>query len=113
MRWQQLALFLALTLWTPVHARNSAAPSTVRPARVPRGVKSANLQEQLEKGLRARLPQEFAFIDRVVKMVEKGKLPLDLVRSTFDWARDKRPYPFPYFERGLKKRAARIGIIVR
>jgi hypothetical protein len=46
-------------------------------------------------------------------MVDQGKLPRDLVYSTFGWARKKRPYPFPYFERGLKKRAARIGIEVR
>jgi hypothetical protein len=113
MRWQQLSLFLALTFLAPASAPSSTLQSTFRPTRHARGAKSANLQETLEKGLRARLPEEFEFLERVVQMVEKGTLPLDLVRSTFDWARDKRPYPYRYFERGLKLRAARIGIEVR
>ena len=68
------------------------------------------LKDQLEKGLKARLPREFAFIDRVVKMVDNQQLPLDLVQSTFLWARVKKPYPFPYFETGLRTRAAKRGI---
>ncbi len=74
--------------------------------------KSVDLQEMLEKGLKARRPTEFAFIGRVVDQVEAGTLPLDLVRSTFDWARRKRPYPYPYFERALQVRAARLGLTV-
>ena len=74
------------------------------------GAKIANLRDQLEKGLKARLPREFGFIDRVVGMVEAGQLPYDLVQSTFMWTRVKRPYPFPYFEAGLRTRAARQGI---
>ena len=72
-----------------------------------------DLKDKLEKGLRARRPEEFAFIGRVVAMVDKGQLPLDLVRETFAWARKKRPYPYPYFERALKIRAAAIGIEVK
>jgi hypothetical protein len=77
------------------------------------GKKSANLEETLEAGLQARRPEEFAFLRRVVTMVEQRQLPEELVRSTFAWARRKRPYPFPFFERGLKLRAARIGITVK
>ncbi len=72
-----------------------------------------DLKNVLEKGLRARRPQEFEFVDVVVTMVGNDTLPLDLVRSTFLWARKKAkttPYPFPYFERGLRVRAARMGI---
>ena len=72
----------------------------------------ADLQDQLEAGLQARRPQEFAFIARVVAMVAKNRLPRFLVQSTFDWARRKQPYPFPYFQRALIIRAARIGIRV-
>jgi hypothetical protein len=32
------------------------------------------------------------------------------VQSTFLWARPKKPYPFPYFENGLRLRAAKRGI---
>jgi hypothetical protein len=74
--------------------------------------KMANLRETLEKGLQARRPEEFEFIRRVVQQVDDGTLPMDLVRGTFDWARRKRPFPFPYFERALKLRAAKLGITV-
>lgn len=75
----------------------------------------ADLKDQLEKGLRARRPEEFAFIARVLQMVDEGTLPLDLVQSTFQWARKKtdfKKYPFPYFEQALRLRAKRIGIAI-
>ena len=75
--------------------------------------REASLKDQLEKGLRARRPEEFAFIGRVVALVDDGKLPVKLVRGTFGWARRKKPYPFPYFERALKLRAAKIGVVVK
>jgi hypothetical protein len=70
----------------------------------------ANLQDQLESGLLAGRPVELVFISRVVTLVEQDALPLPLVLSTYQWARPKKPRPFPYFERGLRIRAARIGI---
>lgn len=70
----------------------------------------ANLQDQLESGLQARRDVELVFITRVVNMVEQDTLPLPLVLSTYQWARPKKPRPFPYFERALRIRAARIGI---
>lgn len=76
------------------------------------GVEIANLQDQLTFGLRARLPRERAFIKFVVAKVEAGDLPVELVLSTFHWARHKRPYPFPYFEHALRLRAARYDIIL-
>jgi len=69
-----------------------------------------DLKVTLEKGLKARRPQEFAFLKLVVHRVEDGTLPLPLVESTFLWARKQRPYPYMYFERGLKVRAKRIGV---
>lgn len=68
------------------------------------------LKQQLVFGLLARTPDEKAFINQVVEKVDTGDLPLSLVQSTFLWARNKRPYPMPFFERGLKVRAARVGI---
>ena len=78
------------------------------------GVQVADLKQQLEAGLRIQRPQDFAFIDRIVVMVEHKQLPLDMVKSTFACARKKEPYPFVYFERGLRARAAKrgIGIVV-
>jgi hypothetical protein len=74
------------------------------------GIEVANLQDQLENGLRARLPQEFAFLRRVVTMVERNQLPLPLVVSTFHWARRQPTHPFPHFVRALRIRAGRLGI---
>ncbi|MEM8677781.1 MAG: hypothetical protein AAGF97_00370 [Planctomycetota bacterium] len=70
-----------------------------------------DLKTQLETGLRARRPQEFAFIDEVVKLVDEGKLTRKLVQETFDWARKKRvTYPYVYFERAMQIRAAKVGV---
>jgi hypothetical protein len=68
------------------------------------------LKETLEKGLKARRPSEFAFIEHVVNKVENGQIPVTLVTSTFLWARRHPGVPFPYFERGLRERAKKAGI---
>ncbi len=68
------------------------------------------LKQTLEKGLKARRPEEFAFIAMVVKKVDKGVLPRDLVESTFLWARGKGDLAFEYFRKGLIIRAQKMGI---
>ena len=72
--------------------------------------KSIRLKEQLETGLKARRPAEFAFIGRVVRLVDAGILPRRVVDGTFLWARGKRRHPFQYFERAMKVRAKRFRI---
>lgn len=75
----------------------------------------ADLKQQLESGLKARRPEEFAFIDKVVTMVGNDTLPLDLVMSTFLWTRKNpraREYPFVYFQQALRVRAKKLGIDV-
>jgi hypothetical protein len=74
------------------------------------GIDVASLKDQLSAGLRARLPSEFTFIAIVVDKVEADELPLEMVMSTFQWARRKLPYPFPYFEHALRVRARGRGI---
>ena len=69
-----------------------------------------SLKDQLNTGLLARTPQERKFNDKVVGLVQEGKLPISLVQSTFFWARRKQPYPMPYFERALRIRAKNAGI---
>jgi hypothetical protein len=73
------------------------------------------LREQLEKGLKARLPEEFAFIDTVVTMVDNGTLPRDMVDGVFFWVRqnrNQRKYMVPYFERLLRLKAKQAGIVI-
>ncbi|MGB6045537.1 MAG: hypothetical protein WBF93_20455 [Pirellulales bacterium] len=74
------------------------------------GEEPPSLKDTLENGLRARRPEEFAFIGTVVELVEQGTLPRRLVESTFMWAQRQHALPFPYFELGLRTRAKRIGI---
>ena len=81
----------------------------------PLAVEVADLKDQLENGLKARLPADFAFISKVVTLVEQDKLPLDMVKAVFQWARKKgvkNNYPFPYFQRALKIRAKKLGIVI-
>jgi hypothetical protein len=68
------------------------------------------LKDTLEKGLKARLPSEFAFIRTVIEKVDDGTLPRSVVESTFLWARRKPQHPFEYFQQGLKVRAEKLGV---
>jgi hypothetical protein len=74
------------------------------------GATVPTLKDQLKTGLLARTPDENAFVDEVVQMVDDGDLPLSLVNSTFLWARRKQPYPMQYFIQALKARAKAQGI---
>ena len=60
--------------------------------------------------LHTATPQEDGFIEYVVARVDNGTLPLDLVQSTFLWARKKPRKKFFYFKQGLILRAADQGI---
>ena len=75
----------------------------------------ADLHQQLKSGLKARRPLEFAYIAKVVTMVENNELPFDLVMSTFIWTRHNplaKDYPFVYFRQALHERAMKLGISV-
>lgn len=75
------------------------------------GITVADLQEQLEDGLKARLPAEFDFIARVVDLVKQRQFSTGEVKSIFQWARRKNPKtPFPYFERAMRILAGRKKI---
>ncbi|MCA9119290.1 MAG: hypothetical protein H6822_06375 [Planctomycetaceae bacterium] len=96
-----------------VLALSAAAPAPLDGQTVAANV--ADLQQQLESGLKARRPGEFAYIKKVVTMVRMNELPLDLVISTFIWVRHNpqaRDYPFVYFQRALQERAKKLGITV-
>jgi hypothetical protein len=71
----------------------------------------SEFERQLQAGLKARRPVEFAFIAQVAQMVEQGQLPRTMVVGMFDWARERDSNrPFPHFEFGLRRRAATIGV---
>jgi hypothetical protein len=56
--------------------------------------------------------QENGFIEYVLERVDKGTLPLQMVQSTYLWARKKPFNKFFYFKQGLILRAAREGIVL-
>ena len=71
----------------------------------------ASFEETLKFGLKCRRQLEFDFVELVVQKVNQGQLPKDLVLSQFNWAREQNAkIPFPYFQFGMKKRAAAIGV---
>lgn len=69
-----------------------------------------DLKTTLEKGLRCRRPQEFAYVAAVIEMVDSGELPETLVRNIFGWARRRQGYPLQAFQFALQRQAARLGI---
>lgn len=66
--------------------------------------------KKMKVALHTATPQEKGFIEYVVARVHAGTLPLDLVESTFLWARKKPTRKFFYFKLGLIERAKRRGI---
>ena len=105
-----LAVVLKIVFFTTL-----AAPLLVADASVaqegPPGVQIAELQDQLEGGLKARLPGEFLFIGKVVNSVEQRQLSTGEVKSVFQWARRKnKRVPFPHFERAMRIIAAERGV---
>jgi len=82
------------------------------------GAERVPLRNRLQAGLKARTKAEFAFLDRVVEMVEDGKLPRALVDRVFFWARKKaaekpgpkKRRPMVYFQPALVRLARQIHI---
>jgi len=116
MRNLSLLFALAATFFFAATARMAEAAGntdTTQTAHLPGevGLDVADFQARLETGLKARLPREFEFIDRIVELVKDGKLPQKLVDRIYFWARRQNDHiPFPYFERALVRAAAAIGV---
>ncbi len=110
--WPVAALLAIAALAAPDNLARcrAAAPATGIGTLNPFSPKHISLKDRLEKDLKARRPVEFAFIAKVVDLVEKGQLPLKLVDGTFLWARRRIRHRFQYFEFALRVRAARLGV---
>lgn len=73
--------------------------------------KGFDLKRQLETGLKARRPSDFAYIASIVAKVENGTLPRTLVDQAFLFARQQHSdFPIVYFQFALKKMAAKVGV---
>jgi hypothetical protein len=74
------------------------------------GTTRVSLSVQLEKGLRAMRPQDFAFLRVVEAKVEDDELPIGLVNQAFLYARKQRAFRVQYFEKVLRLLAKRQGV---
>lgn len=73
-----------------------------------------SLEDRLVTGLRARRPEDVAFLERVATLVEEGRLPEKVVNSTLAWAQRRgRNYPLPSFRRALELQADHLGVSLR
>jgi len=81
----------------------------------------ATLNELLRSVLKCRRPEEFAYVNLITAKVDSGQLPIALVLSMMKWARERSrqevenhrrntDIPFPYFQEGMRLRAAQIGV---
>jgi hypothetical protein len=68
--------------------------------------------DTIKVALHTATPEEEGFIEYVLARVDKGTLPLDLVQSTFLWAKKKPRRKFQYFKQGLIQRAQQQGIVL-
>ncbi len=70
-------------------------------------------ERKLNAILKTRRDEEKAFVAAVVEKVKTGKLPSQLVQTSFQWVRNERPdtnYPFIYFEKVLRLQADKIDL---
>jgi hypothetical protein len=104
-----VALLAALVCWGGFQVDSSRAddPSSINGGGVS---PTLDLKKQLELGLRARRDVEFEYIEKIIKLVEKGTLPRKLVDSTFIWARNMPTRQLQYFQFALRARAKKLGI---
>jgi hypothetical protein len=83
-----------------------------QPAVAAGGVAGLDLQTQLEKGLLARRPVEFDYIQQIVTLVEAGQLPREMVTTTFVWARKRPSRQLQYFQFALATRARKLPVVL-
>lgn len=88
----------------------AASPAASPPAFDAGGVMNLDLQTQLEKGLKARRPVEFQYIDEIIQLVEQGKLSRKLVVTTYLWAQQKPWRPLQHFQLALEARTRGLPV---
>ncbi|WP_428307566.1 hypothetical protein [Lacipirellula sp.] len=96
-------------------------PTPVTPSdRLKAGGRQVNLYDMLRVGLKAKTKADFEYIAEVVEKVDQGKLPRDMVESSFLYARYRyrthigshKLRPMVYFQPSLTARAKSIGVIL-
>jgi len=91
---------------------SAAAVAGEPPAVNAGGVSGLDLKTQLEKGLRARRPVEFQYIEQITQLVASGALPREMVTTTFVWARKKPSRQLQFFQFALQTRAKKLPVVL-
>jgi len=108
--WRKSLLLMALLALLAVRGTQTAQAATrTNLSSVPTFGRCPDT-ETMKAALKTATPEEDGFIQHVVDRVDAGKLPEDLVVSTFLWARKKPRRQFQYFKVGLIIRARWLGI---
>lgn len=66
--------------------------------------------ETIKAGLQTVTKEEDGFVQRVVTLMDQGKLPRKTVETAYLWAKRKPQRKFQYFRQALILLAARQGI---
>lgn len=113
--WIAVAIVVLLLL-SGVSNSVAQQPNNIGPAQG----RQVGLQQQLTVGLKAFTAADRIFINKVVLAVQQGRLPRQLVDTTFLWARRRavrRSYtrqfrPMVYFQPALILRARALGVAI-
>lgn len=105
-----LSLTLALSLSNHCQAQLQefdANQAEVNPGEVVR------LEDQLMNGLRVVTPDQRAYVNQIVSLVNQGRIPRAMVNVVYTWALKRNPkVPLPYFQFALQALAERRGVNV-
>ena len=101
-------------------AATAASPGSTGARLVGSQGRQLSLADRLRVGLKAKTAQDKAFIRKVVEAVDQGKLPRQIVDSTFLWARKRAQRqskkrqlrPMVYFWPALQIRAKKLGLLL-
>jgi len=108
LRWSRVAVVAAIAALV----LSTVDASTAAPPTGGGGLQSSfDLQKQLETGLKARRPVDFAYIRTIVTKVENGTLPRPLVDQAYLYARSQgSKYPLVQFQFSLVELKKRAGV---
>lgn len=103
---------LALALWFNNCAQAQVQEFDANQAEVNPG-EVVRLEDQLMNGLRVVTPDQRAYVNHIVGLVNQGRLPRAMVNVVYTWALKRNPkVPLPYFQFALQALAERRGVIV-
>jgi hypothetical protein len=106
-----VVLLLAASMhpWTPASAQSPAQS----PGQPPAEYRTVDLRTQLITGLRVVQPSQAAYVDRVVRTVQQGKMSEAMVQLIYRWSIERNPrVPFPYFQLAMQALTQRRGIVL-